>query len=528
MTLGRYLLSAALFLACLNTAVHGTEAQVSAGGEILQGVIESNGVLSFRGIPYAAPPLGELRWRAPQPTTPRTGVQDATTFAAGCYQDDYNTQWYRDVGEAFGEPRRNFQDPPFSEDCLYLNVWTPAVDQGKRPVMVWIHGGSNKAGWSFEVNYQGQYLADHGDVVVVSVGYRLGVFSVFSLPEMRAQLAPSNYGLLDQIAALQWVQDYIHIFGGDPKNVTVFGESAGAASVGYLLMSPLATGLFQRGISQSGGFQLMSNEPLSTAEATGTAVAKQLGAENLADMKRKSAEHVFVAARDALPNHYYAPVVDGYSMTQSPAEFLNYQLPTIDLLLGSNDNELHMYLDNSQDAFEQTLLSWPTSIRPFMRERADQEATVQAGHDVVSTLVDMVCANYHLANHAVQAGKRAWVYRFTRVRPGPGGEALLSYHGAEIPYVFNTHDEWLTGNVVEKRLSNQMMSYWANFARTGDPNDSQLPAWPPFNDKQPQVMELGDQSQAMAAPDYGLCEKIYPTLLPTNMTGIHNNHNSGS
>src|SRR5208283_4118744 len=206
-------------------------------------------VASFKGIPFAAAPVGELRWQAPRPHAPRAGTQHATEFAAACFQDSYNTDWYRDLAQNFGVDAAAFADPTVSEDCLYLNVWTPALGARARlPVMVWIHGGANKSGWSFEPNYLGEALAARGDVVVVTIAYRLGIFGFFGHPQLRGSAAPSNFGLLDQIAALHWVKDNIRAFGGDAGNVTVFGESAGGADIGYLAASPLARGLMRRAL----------------------------------------------------------------------------------------------------------------------------------------------------------------------------------------------------------------------------------------------------------------------------------------
>lgn len=515
--------AAGALAACLLLAdCHGERVlappEVEANHETLSGAWGKRHpqVASFKGIPFAAPPIGELRWQAPQPHRPRAGAQRALDFAAACYQDSYNTDWYRRVGAAFGADAAQFVDPPFSEDCLYLNVWTPTRDAGAAlPVMVWIHGGSNKAGWSFEPNYDGENLAARGNVVVVSVAYRLGIFGFFGHPELRGSPAPANFGLLDQLAALRWVRDNIGRFGGDPTNTTVFGESAGAADIGYLMASPLAAGLFHRAVSQSGGFQMQDELDLKDAEQLGLALANSLpGQPGLAVLRRRSSAEVFQAARDALPAHEFRPVVDGRVLTEFPADFHRRHGVPYDLLIGTNESEWYMYLDDDPARLAETLGNLPPAVRDLFAARAAQEPDVRRGHDKASTLVNMVCPTYLMAAGSVAAGHRAWVYRFTRIRPGPGGERLLAYHGAEIPYVFDTHDSWLSGNEVDADLTTAMVAYWSNFARTGDPNGAAMVPWPEYTLLQPRVLDLGARIAPVAAPDALLCERVAATLYP--------------
>ncbi len=473
-------------------------------------------VVSFKGIPFAAPPVGELRWREPQPHAPRAGIQRAEEFAAGCFQDSYNTDWYRRVGAAFGVEAAFFVDPPFSEDCLYLNVWTPDRSVGARlPVMVWIHGGANRSGWAYEPNYIGESLAARGNVIVVSIAYRVGVFGFFGHPELRDSKAPANFGLLDQIAALRWVQDNISRFGGDADNVTVFGESAGAANIGYLMTSSLARGLFARAISQSGGYQMRDDLDLEDAERTGLALAQALpGAPGLASLRQYSSAEIFRAAQDTLPGDEFGPVVDGVSVVTSPAAFYRRNGIPYDLLIGSNEDEWYMYVDSDPASLLATLDELPHPVREALAARAAQEPDVRRGHDQATTLVDMVCPAYLMAASVPVREHRAWVYRFTRVRPGAGGERLLAYHGAEIPYVFDTHDRWLSTDATDAGLSDTMLAHWSNFARTGDPNGAGLPPWPAYSIGQTQVQELGSQIRPIAAPDAALCDQVADGLYP--------------
>ena len=513
----------AVLIACAALASCGGEGaaarpSATANGEQLIGShgTQQPRVAVFKGIPYAAPPVGALRWRAPEPHVPRPGAQQATAFAAACYQDSYNSDWYRKVAAAFGATTAEFADPPFSEDCLYLNVWTPALDRrAALPVLAWIHGGSNKAGWSFEPNYDGEQLAARGHVVVVSIAYRLGVFGFFGHPQLTGSAAPANFGLLDQIAALRWIRDEIRAFGGDPNDVTIAGESAGGAATGYLAASPLATGLFRRLISESGGFQMTEDLGLADAERVGLAVAAALpGEPDLAALRARPSAEVFAAAKQALPDHYYSAVVDGVSLTRPPAAFYRRQGLPFDLLIGSNEDEWYMSVDDDPLKLERALAGLPPAARAILAARVAAEPDVRRGHDKLVSLGAFACPAYAMAAAAVASGHRAWVYRFTRNRPGPGGAALRAYHGAEIPYVFDTHDAWYSHDRADERLSGAMLAYWSNFARIGDPNGIGLATWPAFDAAAAQVQELGERIGPLPAPDQALCDQLAAQLYP--------------
>jgi para-nitrobenzyl esterase len=516
---------------------------VTAAGESLVGVIDSvvPGVAVFQGIPYAAPPVGALRWAPPQPAQARSGQQAATAYAPGCFQDSYNTDWYRRVGAAFGVPADKFSNPAFSEDCLYLNVWTtslpaaPISRPGKLPVMVWLHGGSNKGGWSFEANYHGARLAAAGPVVVVTVGYRLGVFGFFSHPELAAAGVSPNYGLQDQMAALQWVKQNIASFGGDADNVTVFGESAGGKDIGYLLASPQARGLFKRAIVQSGGFEMTDRETVATMADAGAKVADRLASlaalsqsvsknavepehaktarSGLALLRAYPAAAVFAAAKEALPGHDYTPVVDGSSVVETPARAMRGVIP-YGLLLGFNGAENHMYDRGDVAAFEAYIRDWPKPVADALLARAAREKDARHGRDVVNTFIDNACSGYTMAAAVNRGGKQAWLYHFTRVREGAGGQTLLAYHGSEIPYVFDTHDAWLPTTDKDHALTQTMMRYWLNFATNGNPNGQGLMTWPAFTDGQPQLQQLDVVVGTKDAPDHALCVALRDQLYP--------------
>jgi para-nitrobenzyl esterase len=463
------------------------------------------GIASFLGIPFAEPPVGALRWQAPQPLRARAARREATDFAAACYQDGYNNDWYRKVGAAFGADPDTFVDPPFSEDCLYLNVWTPAPGKDARlPVMVWIHGGANRSGWSFEPDYHGERLAARG-VVVVSIAYRHGVFGFFGHPELEGA---TNFGLLDQLAALQWVQEHIAAFGGDADNVTIFGESAGAADIGYLMATPMAQGLFQRAISQSGGYQMRERRSLAGLEILGKTLSAALpGRPDLAGLRQLDSATILATANSAFQEHDWGPAVDA---TTVPGPITPEDLPRVspvDLLVGTNQDEWFMYVDDDAAALAAAIGGMPAAARGVLRELAASEPSVRRGHDRAVTFANMVCPGYLMADAVRRAGGEAWIYRFTRVRPGPGGERLGAYHGAEIPYVFGTHDAWLTTDDADRRLTETMQQYWVNFARSGDPNGAGLPAWPAYDAAGARVMTLGDGPAPQPAPDHALCRE---------------------
>ena len=461
------------------------------------------GLASFRGIPFAEPPVGELRWQPPQPLRAPAATLDATGFAAACYQDGYNNDWYRKVGAAFGAGPELFVDPPFSEDCLYLNVWTPASgDDARLPVMVWIHGGANRSGWSFEPNYLGENLAARGNVVVVSIAYRHGVFGFFGHPELDGT---TNFGLLDQLAALRWVQEHIAAFGGDAGNVTIFGESAGAADIGYLMATPMAQGLFRRAISQSGGYQMLELRSVADLEALGETLGAALGRPDLAGLRQLDSATILATANSALRDHEWGPAVDGTTVPApvSPEGFP--RISPVDLLVGTNQDEWYMYVDDDAAGLAAAIDGMPAAARGALRELAAAEPSVQRGHDRAVTFANMVCPGYLMAGAVRRSGGEAWVYRFTRVRPGPGGEQLRAYHGAEIPYVFDTHDGWLATEDADRQLTGTFIDYWTNFARTGDPNGDGLPAWPAYDATDARVMTLGDGPAAQPAPDHALC-----------------------
>jgi para-nitrobenzyl esterase len=517
--------TATFFLASLwlsFAAIAASAPRVTLGEVAVTGIaVEGGDVYAWLGLPYAEPPVGALRWDRPRATGPLSDFA-ATAFAPACMQGDYLVNWYRDLIAEFGGDPDDFPPAAVSEDCLYLNIWRPrTVPADGLPVMVWIHGGSHRGGWSYEPNYMGENLARQG-VVVVSIAYRLDVFGFFSHPD----LATANFGLLDQVAALEWVQKHIAAFGGNPANVTVFGESAGAASIGYLLAAPVARGLFARAIHQSAGYQSLTTDTREAFVATGRALEQAVlapahdGAGNtdsfaggLAALRRVPAERLLAAAEavfgDSASTYRPDVVVDG-SVVLEPfaASVAAGHIAAVDLLIGTNADEWRMYLENDPEAQLEKRLdalarSAPAAAAMIRETRAD--AGSSRALDRLITAEQFVCPSLALAQAVNAAGGNSFVYYFDRVRDDPAARRIGAYHGAEIPYVFDTHDNWLRTDAIDRRLTGEIMRFWASFARTGQPQDDDLPEWPPFNAGTAETMRLGDALGILPHPEHALC-----------------------
>jgi len=495
---------------------------VEAAGEALVGTyLDAEGTLAvFRGIPYAAPPIGELRWRPPAPHVPRRGRQAASRFGSACPQLQGNPQWYRDVAQKFGWPPGEIPDlKDIREDCLFLNVWTQNLGgDAPQPVMVWIHGGGNVNGYSHEPNYRGYNLARHG-VVVVSINYRLGALGFMAHPALTAESdrkVSGNYGLLDQIAALAWVRENIAGFGGDPDQVTVFGESAGAGDIGTLMASPLARGLFQRAIIQSGGYPLYDTATVADEAVFGEKLMSSLGVGDgpgqLARMRALGWREIVAAAERVAPDAFNRAVVDGWLLPKPAAEIFaaGEQSPN-DLVIGSNANEWLMYLEHPVNEMQ-----LHTTLKERIREghRAEVLAALSKATsgdvtrklDLLTGSLDFHCPSLAIAYAQRRLTDHVYVYRFTRVRPE--GAKLLAYHGAEIPYVFDTADDWLPADGVDWVLTDIMLGYWTQFAKTGDPNREGLPRWPTFDPRRDTYQDLGDEVHSAGGLQRELCEAI--------------------
>ena len=452
----------------------------------------------FKGIPFATPPVGNLRWRAPQAVAHWDSVRQADAFGPVCMQNS---------GGGGG-------DQKVSEDCLYLNVWTGAKSAGeKRPVMVWIYGGGYNTGSGSQPDYDGEALAKKG-AVVVTINYRLGVFGFFSYPELTRESdrrGAGNFGLLDSIAALQWVQKNIAAFGGDPKRVTIFGESAGAGLVANLMVSPQAKGLFHRAIGESSSWTTATIGKLNTlaeAEQAGVKYADGLGAKSLAELRAKPADQILKAGRGV------GPIVDGWSIPEDPGTvFAQGKQIDVPVLVGSNrDESFGATPANAAQYAEQSRKRYGDLADNFMKvypgasDEQAKDSAFFAGRD------EMAFVMRNWARMETKTGKsKAYVFFFThqppvqpnakagKFGPGPHGSAV---HTSELPYVFNN----LRGNRawtdVDRQVADTMSSYWVNFAATGDPNGKGLSKWAAYDgSKNKSAMEFGDTAGMGPAPD---------------------------
>jgi len=454
-------------------------------------------IRAYLGIPFATPPVDSLRWRAPKPAVAWTATLAADHFSASCIQGP-NTP--------FGPWTSEFLLlGPTSEDCLYLNVWTGARSGDRRPVLVYIYGGGFSSGSGDVPVYEGSALAEKG-LVVVNMNYRVGPLGFLAHPELTKESGASgNYGLLDQIAALEWVRDNIAAFGGDPSRVTIAGQSAGAISVFLLTASPAAKGLFQRAVIESGPGGLSAMGVGSTrsiararadAEKDGVTLAERLGAKSLAELRALPASK-FVGVGGGLR---FGAVVDGRVLVEDPAETFaagrQNDVPTITGLNADEGSASPTYGKATAEAYRKQveqrygeraaefLAAYPASTDDDAR-RSQIESSRDLG---------VVGLQRMLEERARTARTPAFAYYFDHAIPWPEHPEFGAFHTSEVPYVFGTLDVLKRPWTIEDRsLSKTVMSYWANFATTGDPNGAGLPRWPAFTTAQPTVLRLGEQ-----------------------------------
>ncbi len=488
----------------------GVEASVE--GETVAGAWADaeQSVLFFKGLPFAAPPVGELRWRPPAPIEPRSGVQPALEFGPRCPQDDSGVRYARDIARDLGADPALVPDlPPTSEDCLYLNVWTSNLGGTElQPVMVWLHAGSNTFGGADAVPLDGARLAARG-VVVVTFNYRLGLLGFLAHPALTAESehrSSGNYGLLDQIAALEWVRRNIDAFGGDPQRVTIFGSSSGGADVLYLMTSPLAEGLFHRAIAQSGA-PAADRRTLTGQEIRGVRLQELLGiqyAESPLDELRSIPVERLLEAAPAHLNEELdcAPVADGWAVPDLPGRvFAAGEQMDVPLLIGSNADEWNSIGRFREELTESGLKGWLNSSWGPLAERAARIYPVSSPDQVDATVrrwqTDrwFTCPADFVARSMAAVSSDAWLYHFSRRPPGEEGERLGAFHGAEVAYVFDNlaAESWIPRDTVDRELADAVSAYWVRFAATGDPNGEGLPRWPSFGAGQSDYLELGDE-----------------------------------
>ncbi len=485
MTRIRSLLAFASLLAAAPAAAQSAPV-VDAPSGAVRGT-EQGDIRVFRGIPYAVPPIGAMRWRPPAPMQRWAKVRDATAFGPACVQPQSK------IASVYAPAA----PLPVSEDCLTLNIWTPK-NAKNAPVFFWIHGGALVTGSSREATYDGQRMADRG-VIVVSINYRLGVLGWLAHPALTAespQHVSGNYGLLDQIAALGWVRHNIAAFGGDPGNVTIAGESAGALSVMYLLESPLARGLFAKAISESGYMVSMPELKKAmygapSAEAAGQMLAGALQASDLSSLRGLDAQ----AITDQAAKLGYGPwgTVDGLVLPQQMVDaFDQRKQAPVPLLVGFNQGEIRslMMLAPKPPA---TAADYETTIRDRYGDLADAflklYPTASYKESIIETTRDGLYGwtAERMARKQTAIGQPAYLYLFDHGYPAMDSAGLHAFHASELPYVFGTIDTlgpyWpkIPDTVAERGLSDAMLDYWTSFARDGRPIARNAPAWPAYD-----------------------------------------------
>jgi para-nitrobenzyl esterase len=502
-------------------ALSQTLTQVRVDGGELQGVV-ADGVASFKGIPFAAPPIGDLRWRPPQPAVRWTGVRQAAEFGADCTQGRGGPP----PAAAAGAPAARVP----SEDCLYLNVWRPAsaAPGTKLPVMVWIHGGGFMGGSGASPNTSGAQFAKQG-VVLVAANYRLGRFGFFAFPALsreRPEETKGNYAYMDHIAALQWVKRNIAAFGGDPNNVTIFGFSAGGVSVHSLLASLMARGLFHKAIAESGGSRdsvltarpmrgdgVDPNYPVS-AETIGINFARPMGIEGtdqaaLASLRALSAEEVLRGAPAqpgvSVPSYETTPILDGKLVTETAeTAYKARRQPRVPLLLGSNsaDTAGNRIRATTKEQLFARFGQWSAQAKAAYDPDGSTDLAAlisRANDDFGQAEPARFAANAFAAN-----GSPVYLYRFSYVQTAMREQMLAGApHGGEIGYVFGTLSAGRGGAPTPEDLavSRMAQSYWVNFAKTGDPNGAGLPAWPRHDPGKDLIFDFRPDGSAGAGPD---------------------------
>jgi para-nitrobenzyl esterase len=486
--------------ACAASAASFEPIQVDGG--LIAGIPSpqwSYGIRVFRGVPFAAPPVGNLRWRSPQPVVPWQGVKEADRYSPVCMQP------------ATAKDSNGWMDglTPVSEDCLYLNIWTPAKSANDNlAVMVFIPGGGNTRGAASELQYDGNNLAKKG-VVYVNINYRLGIFGFLAHPDLTKESehhASGNYALQDQIAALRWIQRNIAKFGGNPNNVMVFGHSAGASNLASLMASPLAKGLFHRALAQSGG--LGNQPPLAQAEEAGVKFAESLGVHSIAQLRAKSADEILNARR--ILN---GPVVDGWVLPEGVYSiFAAGKQNDVPLIAGSvgDDGPGAGMPAKAAEVPAWAKDNYGSLADEFMKvfpAKSDTE-TAKSSHDLRRDR-SLVGARDWLSVQSQTGKSKAYWYLFNHASPMPPGAMFSgrpatdmgSYHGGELVYVWNNLylKDW-PWTPADHSLGELMSSLWTNFAKTGDPNGPGLPKWPSYESKNEMLLYITTEAKAQAPP----------------------------
>lgn len=475
-------------VALTGAAFAGTDRASVHTGEV-QGKTDA-GVVAFKGIPFAAPPVGELRWKPPQPVQPWSGVRSATAYGADCMQEPFP-----------GDAAPLGVTP--AEDCLYVNVWRPAAEIKKAPVMVWIYGGGFVNGGSSPAVYDGSEFAKSG-VVLVSFNYRLGNFGFFAHPALAAEQPNElrgNYGLMDQIAALQWVQRNVAAFGGDPGNVTIFGESAGGMSVNMLLTTPLAKGLFHKAVVESGGGRsMMRSRKLQggddSAEAQGVRLAKHFGIEGndaqaLAKLRAIPADSLKLSMmRMGDPNYVGGPMFDGKIVLGEPAKlFAEGKGAPVPVMLGATNNDIGFPQAKSLDELYALFGDKAAAAREVYPSSGNDfpQVYMRVGGDQM-----MVEPARYIARVLTARGLPAYHFRFSYVAESMRQSWPGAPHATEIPYVFNTVAARYGKDLSAKdaAMAKAVHEYWVTFAKDGKPRAKGAPVWEAYDPKRDVIMDF--------------------------------------
>ena len=470
--------------------------------------IEADGLSIFKGVPFAQPPVGDLRWRAPQPVQPWQGERDATEIGASAMQRRLPGA----VGDLIGIPSQTID-----EDCLYLNVWTPSVDgglQGSRPVMVWIHGGGNTVGSGTQPRINGEHLARRGDVVIVTLNYRLGAFGFLYMPEIGAS---GNEALLDQVAGLRWVRDEIANFGGDPNNVTVFGQSAGGFDIVQLMAMPAAAGCFDKVIPMSGS--LLPQIPADESAAAAARFRERFAVDDSAALRDIPAESI-LGLQQELSDVRWGPVLDGDVIMEDAAAPIARGDHTrgIPLLIGNCRDEWNLFTSTSEAYANFDGDRLLNETRAQFGERTEQglavyrEARTARGESVESFAIHNAIGTDAMFRwpairtaelHAAHT-RQTWAYLFNYPSPALAGR-LGSCHSLDIPFIWGTTPvdnmaEFCGSGPDVDALSERMMAIYLAFANNGDPNTADLPDWPAYDAATRSTMHLDRECHVERAP----------------------------
>ncbi|MBV9768410.1 MAG: carboxylesterase family protein [Bryobacterales bacterium] len=513
--LGTFLAGASILSAAISDPVRVETGLVSGTAG------NSDEVRVYKGIPFAAPPVGDLRWRAPQPPAHWEGVRKADQFSAVCMQQQRGP---------------NATAVPPSEDCLYLNVWTTAKSANeRRPVIVWTYGGGFTGGAGSLDMYNGEELAKKG-AVVVTYNYRLGVFGFLATPELTKESehnASGDYALMDMATVLRWVRKNIAAFGGDPKRITIDGESAGAMMVSAMVGSPQGKGLFERAIAQSGawmGINIGRMTTLAQAEENGQKMAQAMGATSIAELRAKPADELLKNARGQ-----WAIIIDGWYVPEDLSiTYENHKQNDVDILVGSNRDEGTFFSRPGSGSVEQFS---GTAKRRFGEMSNEYMKLYPASSDTEAGTSQLASVRdefgWHMRTWAelqsTRGKAKAYLYYLTHVPPtAPGQPSRGATHTVDLQYMFDNQPPNVMWTDVDKKLADTMSSYWVNFAANGSPNGKGLPEWPAYSDKKgDKTMVLGDTIMVGQGIDPAILA-FYDSYYAKLRSGLSSGANSGS